>query len=60
MITAAGFESISAFCVGCKIFGGLMALGGVHRRSPVRLTVACCAHPSPGVRPMDRLGADLA
>ncbi|MET0600870.1 MAG: DUF4395 domain-containing protein [Baekduia sp.] len=27
MIVAAGLESIFAFCIGCKIFGGLMRLG---------------------------------
>jgi hypothetical protein len=27
MIMAAGLESIFAFCIGCKIFGGLMRLG---------------------------------
>jgi hypothetical protein len=37
MIVAAGLESIFAFCVGCKIFGGLMRLGVI----PAETCEAC-------------------
>ena len=39
MITAAGLESIFAFCVGCKIFGGLMRLGVIPEK-----TCEACNH----------------
>jgi Domain of unknown function (DUF4395) len=37
MIVAAGLESIFAFCIGCKIFGGLMRLGVI----PAETCEAC-------------------
>ena len=37
VITAAGLESIFAFCIGCKIFGGLMRLGVI----PAKTCEAC-------------------
>jgi hypothetical protein len=39
MITAAGLESIFAFCIGCKIFGGLMRLGVIPEK-----TCEACNH----------------
>jgi Domain of unknown function (DUF4395) len=37
IIVAAGLESIFAFCIGCKIFGGLMRLGVI----PAAMCEAC-------------------
>jgi Domain of unknown function (DUF4395) len=37
MIVASGLESIFAFCIGCKIFGGLMRLGLI----PAETCAAC-------------------
>jgi hypothetical protein len=39
MIVAAGLESIFAFCVGCKVFAGLMRLGLIPEA-----TCAACAN----------------
>ena len=37
MIVASGLESIFAFCIGCKIFTGLMRIGVI----PETTCVAC-------------------
>jgi hypothetical protein len=37
MIVAAGLESILGYCVGCKIFGGLMSIGII----PEEVCAAC-------------------
>ena len=41
MMVAAGLESIAAFCVGCRIFAGLMRLGLIPPE-----TCAACANVS--------------